>query len=256
MSVIRVNKTGDYTVMCNHHLRNKNLSLKAKGLLSQMLSLPNDWDYSVAGLSAINKEADSSIKSALAELKREGYLIVTKMMPDSTDSGRIEYIYDICEMPQEKKQEGKKQGVENQPLEILPLENQRQLNTNNKNTKEQNKEELSIKKESKKEMTFDEIMDSVPVIANSSSLRDTIVEFIKMRKRIKAPLTDWALMLNINEAYKLAKGDEKQMQAIFEQSIRNSYRGVFPLKEEGGYQKQVGKAENPFTAVKRKEGRI
>lgn len=120
MSVIRVNKTKDYTVMSNHHLKNMNLSLKAKGLLSQMLSLPDDWDYSIAGLAAINKENESSIKSALGELKQEGYLTITKLMPDETGSGRIEYIYDIFEQPQ--KQEGKKQGVEIQPLEILPVE--------------------------------------------------------------------------------------------------------------------------------------
>ena len=75
MSKIRVNKTKDYTVLSNHHLKNKNLSLKAKGLLSVMLSLPDDWDYSINGLSFICKENETAITSALDELKENGYLL-------------------------------------------------------------------------------------------------------------------------------------------------------------------------------------
>ena len=69
MAVFRVNKNKNYTVMSNYHLRDKNLSLKAKGLLSLMLSLPEDWDYTVRGLSAINKESLGAIQSALKELE-------------------------------------------------------------------------------------------------------------------------------------------------------------------------------------------
>lgn len=258
MAVIRVEKNKNFTCMSNYHLRDKRLSLKAKGLMSEMLSLPDDWDYSVAGLVAINKEEQGAVNSALKELKEAGYLEVVKNMPNKDNGGRIDYEYVLHEksITINKKQEGSFQGVEIQGIEIQGVENRGQLNTNIINTKEQNTKELSVKKDSKKEATFDEIMDSVPAIANNPSLRDTLVEFIKMRKRIKAPLTNRALMLNINEAYKLSKGDAKQMQAIFEQSIRNSYRGVFPLKEEVGYQKQNSKTENPFTAIKRKEGRI
>lgn len=126
MSVIRVNKNKDYTVMSNYHLRDKNLSLKAKGLLSQMLSLPENWDYTVKGLCAINKENETAINSTLKELKVAGYLIVTKKMPDKTTTGRIEYTYDIYETP---KQEGKKQDLENLGVEIQGVENQVQLNT-------------------------------------------------------------------------------------------------------------------------------
>ena len=117
MSVFRVNKVKDYVVMSNYHLKEKNMSLKAKGLLSQMLSLPNEWDYSINGLVSINKEEETSIKSALKELREFKYLKVTKLMPNETKKGRIEYIYDIYEQPYEK------QGVEN-----LGVENQGQLN--------------------------------------------------------------------------------------------------------------------------------
>ena len=91
--IFRVNKTSDYVVMSNRHFREKQMSLKAKGLLSEMLSLPDDWDYSIAGLAAINKESVTSIKSALAELQDFGYLIIEKFYPDKSSSGRIEYVY-------------------------------------------------------------------------------------------------------------------------------------------------------------------
>lgn len=117
MAVFRINKTNNYIVMSNHHLKQKEMSLKAKGLLSQMLSLPSNWDYSIAGLVAINKEEETSIKSALKELRDFGYLKVNKLMPNQTKSGRIEYIYDIYEQPYQK------QGVEN-----LGVENQGQYN--------------------------------------------------------------------------------------------------------------------------------
>ena len=144
--IFRVNKTSDYVVMSNRHFREKNMSLKAKGLLSEMLSLPDDWDYSIAGLAAINKESVTSIKSALAELQDFGYLIIEKFYPDKSSSGRIEYVYNVYEYPQNQvvdnqpieKQEIEKQGVENQPLENQSVENHSQYNINNKNINKQN----------------------------------------------------------------------------------------------------------------------
>ena len=74
MAVFRVERNKGYTVMSNHHLRNKELSLKAKGLLSQMLSLPEDWDYTLAGLSQINRESIDAIRTAIWELEKAGYI--------------------------------------------------------------------------------------------------------------------------------------------------------------------------------------
>lgn len=79
MAVFRVERIKDYTVMSNHHLRNKNLSLKAKGLLSQMLSLPDDWDYTLKGLAAINKESVDAIRTAIWELEDAGYVVRTRV---------------------------------------------------------------------------------------------------------------------------------------------------------------------------------
>jgi len=74
MAVFRVEKNKGYTVMSNHHLRDRDLSLKAKGLLSQMLSLPEDWDFTLAGLSRINRESIDAIRSAIRELEEAGYI--------------------------------------------------------------------------------------------------------------------------------------------------------------------------------------
>lgn len=164
MAKFKVNKTKDYTIMSNYHLKEKNMSLKAKGLLSVMLSLPDNWDYSISGLVAISLENETSIKSALSELKKLGYLEVIKLMPNESETGRIDYIYNIYEKP---KQEGKKQEVENLPLEILEVENQGQLNTNNKynniniiNTKKQN-------------------IDYINNNSSSIEKRDTIYDFLE-----------------------------------------------------------------------------
>ena len=137
MAIYRVHTTKDYTIMSNTHLRDKRMSLKAKGLLSVMLSLPDTWDYSMNGLCAICKENETAVKSTLNELKQFGYLIVTKKMPNETDSGRIEYIYDVFEQPK-LKQAVEKQGIENLPLEFQGVENQGQLNTNQSITKKTN----------------------------------------------------------------------------------------------------------------------
>lgn len=136
MAVFKVEKTKNYTIMSNHHLQNKNLSLKAKGLLSYMLSLPNDWDYSLAGLVANSKESKTSIRNALNELKENHYLSVTKLYPNQTESKKIEYIYNIYEEPH--LEPGiQKQDAENQYLDFQSLENDTQINTNKQSIKEQ-----------------------------------------------------------------------------------------------------------------------
>lgn len=131
--VFRINKNKDYTCMSNYHLKDKSLSLKAKGLLSIMLSLPETWNYSINGLSAICIESRGVIKNTLDELKKNKYLIITKLMPNQTKTGRFEYIYDIYEIPQ--KQNKEKQGIEKQPIVFDKQLNTNKLNTNKYNTK-------------------------------------------------------------------------------------------------------------------------
>ena len=188
--IFRVNKTSDYVVMSNRHFREKNMSLKAKGLLSEMLSLPDDWDYSIAGLAAINKESVASIKSALAELQEFGYLIIEKIYPDKSSSGRIEYVYNVYEYPQNQvgdnqpieqqeieKQEIEKQGVEKQGVENQPLENQSVENRMQYNNKKQNINNKNINKQNIKDrveefkLLFNSICVSLPEVRLLTKVR-------------------------------------------------------------------------------------
>ena len=100
MAVFRVERTRDYTVMSNHHLRNKELTLKAKGLLSQMLSLPEDWDYTLKGLAAINRESIDAIRTAVLELEQAGYIVRSRVRDERGCLRACDYI--VYERPQEK----------------------------------------------------------------------------------------------------------------------------------------------------------
>ena len=141
MAVFRIEKTRDYTVMSNHHLRDMSLSLKAKGLLSLMLSLPENWDYTMKGLARICKDGIDSISGGIRELEEHGYLIRERVRGANGQLGSIEYT--ILEQPKEPTPAQEKPIREN-PIQVNPMldapiqENPAQLNT-----KEQNKE-LSI----------------------------------------------------------------------------------------------------------------
>ena len=103
MSIFRVDKTQNYTVMSNHHMRNKKLSLKAKGLLSYMLSNPDDWNYTLAGLANQSRDGIDSVRSAVQELEQSGYLCRVKVRDAR---GRItDCDYQVYENPQAAGQE-------------------------------------------------------------------------------------------------------------------------------------------------------
>ena len=133
MAVFRVEKTKDFTIMSNHHLRNPKLSLKAKGLLSLMLSLPEDWDYTTKGLAQICKEGVDSIGTALKELERYGYLTRRRLRCENGQLGDIEYT--IHETPAEVSGESGSPKREN-PGQVNPgqakpeQEKPAELNTN------------------------------------------------------------------------------------------------------------------------------
>ena len=146
MSVFRVEKNKGYTVMSNHHLRNHALSLKAKGLLSQMLSLPEDWDYTLQGLAQINKESIDAIREAVRELERAGYI---KRSRERDERGCLRgTVYTIYEQPhaeptpEEPTQE--KPALEKPMLEKPTLENPTQLNTESTKKRKRQSKDLSI----------------------------------------------------------------------------------------------------------------
>ena len=146
MSVFRVEKNKGYTVMSNHHLRNHTLSLKAKGLLSQMLSLPDDWDYTLQGLAQINKESIDAIREAVRELERAGYIERSR---ERDERGCLRgTVYTIYEQPHtEPTPEEPAQALptldhptlEKPMLENPTLENPTQLNTKSTKIKKKTK---------------------------------------------------------------------------------------------------------------------
>lgn len=264
--IFRVNKTKGFSVMSNYHLQDKNLSLRAKGLLSLMLSLPDDWKFSIAGLASLCIEKEQAVKSSLDELKASHYVVVTKLLPNQTKSKRIEWLYDVYEKPQTKDLEEEQspaeqppvtqgvdaqgvaeQGIESQGIENQPLQNTKELSTKLQNTN--NKKER--KKAEPTRATFDEILDSYDAIKNSPELRAAWVGFIQMRQRIRAPLTDLALKLNIKKAFELAKDDPNIVLKIVNNSIAKGYRGVFPDEDRS---KSSDQSDNPYYQMLKDRG--
>ena len=174
MAVFRVERNKGYTVMSNHHLRNKELSLKAKGLLSQMLSLPEDWDYTLKGLSLINREKIDAIREAIKELERAGYIVRSR---ERDEKGRLRGAdYVIFEQPQPPTPDLPtlenptldNPTQEKPTLEKPTLENPMQLN------KDIQKTNLSKKEKSNTDLSNNH---SIPILSpNPSPLREETAE--------------------------------------------------------------------------------
>ena len=132
MAVFRIERTRDYTVMSNHHLRNANLSLKAKGLLSMMLSLPEDWNYTTRGLAKICKEGVDAIGAALRELETAGYIVRHKLRDRQGRISDTEYV--IYEQPQLRKPDTDSPDTENPYMDKPDTEKPAELNIEKSNT--------------------------------------------------------------------------------------------------------------------------
>ena len=179
MAVFRVERNKGYTVMSNHHLRNKELSLKAKGLLSQMLSLPEDWDYTLAGLSHINREKIDAIREAIKELERAGYIVRSR---ERDEKGRLRGTdYVIFEQPQTPPISDlptlENPTLEKPTLEKPTLENPTQLN------KDIQKTDLSKKEKRNTDLSN---TDSIPILSPNPSPFDGEAATPPERKRTEA----------------------------------------------------------------------
>lgn len=217
MAIFRVEKNKNYTTMANYHFMDKSLSWKAKGILSNMLSLPDDWDYSLAGLQTLSSDGMSATRAAIKELEEHGYLI---RKPIRTNGKFSDWEYIIFEKPQIEKP-----VAENQQVENPQVENHTQLSTNELIPKE-----LSTKEERKKaKASYDEIIDEM---ISDDELKNAIREFIKMRKLIKKPLTDNALKLAIKKLQKLSNSVYDQIE-IVNTAVMNSWQGFYPLEKKG-----------------------
>lgn len=247
--IVKVEKTSNYTVMSNTHLKDRDLSMKAKGLLSIVLSLPDSWEYSISGLAALSAEKESAVKSALNELKERGYLVVTKKMPNDTKSGRIEYEYTFFETPDKAKQEQEKQGVEILPLEILSVENQGQLNTNILNTNILNTNSIDtpiISPVENRKLLFKQFWDAYPTCERKVNYDGCEKLFIKIKDLekifpdIMASLEMWKIRWSkddfkfvptthkwINQKYWLVTDTRTEKQALADEAAADFITNMF-----------------------------
>lgn len=211
MSIVRVEKSKNYTVMTNYHLRDKRLSLKAKGLMSYMLSLPDEWDFSIKGLSACLPEGKDAIVSGLKELETCGYLVREQVR----NQGKFfKFDYTLLEKPNAGNQNAGNQNAENSNAGNPP-----QINTNKANTKKVNTKEVNTKAVA---------VDCSPKLAQAMN------DFADMRKQMKKPMTGRAKELLLKKLEKLSHGDEEIKIAILEQSIVNGWLGIYELKSDSG----------------------
>lgn len=231
-SVVRVHKNTDFTIMSNHHLRNLKLSLKAVGLMSKILGLPDGWNYSIAGLVKICKEGETAVRSALHELIDEKYVYVEKLPPNYSKSGRFEYVYHIYEIPygdmpnglecpelfiklrEEAKlnadsQDAEKQDTENLHLEIQGVENQGQLNTYISSTKELSTKKLNTtvsapQKSSSKSQSKKKAQDNKKKYAEAVTMTEE--EYQKLTQQHTKAFVDKCIEILNN--YKLSSGKQ------------------------------------------------
>ena len=216
MAVIRVEKTKNYTVMSNYHLQDRRLSLKAKGILSVLLSLPENWNYSIGGLVAICIEGESAVKAVLKELKKYKYLKIEKITPNNTNGGRYEYIYTVYEQPHEI-QEVEIQGVENLPVEIQPIEN------------------IPLYKDTNISSTnaiSEADMYALLVDIEDYELAELYREYTEWRNTTDAPLTKQGLKMLIKRCERLSEYKVSSQKAMVETALIQGWKNVFSPKQE------------------------
>lgn len=245
MAKFKVNKTRDYTIIPNIHLKERKMSLKSKGLLTLMLSLPDDWNYSLKGLVSLCSESESAVKSSLQELKEFGYLRIQKLAPKK-GNGKFEYIYEIFESPlkKEERQRVNKKAenlqlenqpdenvtienlkVENQPVENLQLENQSDiLITKQSRTKELNTKEKNKKKTDHTEKLF-EYIETLEIDSEKKKIFKEWVEYKKEKNQYKNTKSIDLLIK------RFIKYSVQELRDIIEKSIMNNYSGIFEPKE-------------------------
>ena len=246
MAKFKINKTENYTIIANTHLKERKMSLKSKGLLTLMLSLPDDWNYSLKGLVSLCSESESAIKSSLQELKKFGYLRIQKIAPKK-GSGKFEYIYEIFESPlkEEERQKVNRKAenlqlenqpdenvpienlkVENQPVENLQLENQPDILS----TKQSRTKELNTKEKNKKEKMdhTGKLLEYIETLEIDSEKKGIFKEWVEYKKEKNQYKNTKSIDILIK---RFIKYSVQELRDIIEKSIMNNYSGIFEPKE-------------------------
>lgn len=263
--VIRVEKTKNYTIMSNYHLKDENISLKAKGLLSMILSLPEEWNYTQEGLATRCRDGVDSVRSALNELKELGYIETSRVRDEKGRLREAEYVIHevpvsyipegkepdkeepcseaavceeslleepVCDKPVVEKSNLKKSSLEEPILKNASLEKPAQLNTNILNTQELN---TNISNQNAADIKPVKKLDSRRAYyPDNEQLDKAFKAFVYMRKRINKPLTNVAIALIKDSLVKLAGEDGKlnieKAIGILNQSVMNGWLGLYELK--------------------------
>ena len=235
MSVARTHHNKDYTCMSNYHFKDKSLSLKAKGLLSMMLSLPDEWDYSVAGLASLSSDGETSVRTAVKELEEHNYLKRTPIR----ENGRIaDWEYDIYEKPLELL-EVENQQVEKSLLEITDNKVNKQSNTKKENTnkvvsKDTTTEFQFGKQKPKKDSLFTTCVNMIDEFIDTHNcditVRRKLISYLIYRLSVKEKslyANMWKGMLNkLDQLHKEGYGYE----TIIDYCLERGYLSFYPPK--------------------------
>jgi hypothetical protein len=184
------------------------MSLKSKGLLSLMLSLPETWDYSIAGLAALSKDGKDSVMSALAELEKFGYLTRKRITDDKGRFAGVEY--NIFEEPQKK------------PVAVKP-------NEDNEKSDKPNSEEQGQSNTNSINYLLDKIFEVLNT--NDPELIASYRDYIKMRDKINAPLTEEGLTKLVERAKRLSNNNIRIEKVLLETALINSWKNIYPPRE-------------------------
>ena len=231
MSVFRISKNKNFTVMSNYHFKEKDMSLKAKGLLSLMLSLPDTWDYSITGLVKLSKDGKDSVMTALAELEKFGYLTRSQKTNDKGQFSGVEY--NIFEEPQRESAVSAYPNSDKKKSENSHSEKQGQLNNYpNKALKELSIEESSTKAGG---LIPDEIYD-ILIELEDDELRELYMDYVLMRNN-NSPLTPKGLKMLISRGERLSEYNTDIHKAILETAIINNWQNIYAPKPE----EQIGR---------------
>ena len=240
MAVFRVEKNGDYTVMSNVHLRDSSLSLKAKGLLSQMLSLPDGWDYTLSGLASINKEGVDAIRAAVQELEHAGYIQRRRTQnPDGTFAGN-EYV--IHETPVFSDPSLENPTMEKPTLDNPSLENPTELNKDI-SSKDLNKKKNKKEKAAKPAQLSDDelrtlVTDCIQKVATERWTRDDKNTLYRLVMDLYDPAREvrkahpMRTERSVNRTFRSlicwAGDSPKAMIDIVDRALANGWQGIQP----------------------------
>lgn len=205
--VFKIEKTKNYTVMSNYHLQDKNISFKAKGLLSFMLSLPEDWDYSLAGLVSVSKENTKAIRTILNELKDNGYLVIEQTRGDK---GYYKYNYIIYEQPITIEKDKKSPDTQKGYAVEGDAEKGLQINTNIQNTEEQI--DKSDKDDKTKKSSFFDAEEHNPHGACKCGCKEFIPE--------TAVMDTWATS-SVSPFINMKYGEDDERKFLYPMSMRS-----------------------------------